>query len=372
MGLLTALILLVAAIACVSPLPAAAADVVIFTTGAPNPATVTIAVSDRVTWRNLGSSPRAIAAENNGFPNFALEPEASHSQQFLKVGRYPYQVDGKFDGAVEVTAAGPPLGAGISPKSEKDCSLAILHYDVLVYGYRRYQITFSAGFVPGPGVVTRTAEWTAGWPDLMIGVERCHGPGLPSLTVALVTPDSLNVHHPIRVPGELHGSWDYSDTQAINEHENPPCQFHMDLRVRVSASLQGLSYAQPAGASLSFDGRWWGGEDAPGNRIAPVFAEQCKKRSMRGGGIGEARGNGMPLTPVNGVDFIIDDYILGLSVVKAPPMAFPLDALADGNGFNVDSGTQAIHLYSSHDRAGQVIEEDIVRDRVVVSFSPRK
>ncbi len=129
-SMLKALIFVVAATACVAPRLALAADVAIFTTGAPSPATVRIAVTQRVTWRNLGSSPRAVTAEKEGFPGFALEPEASHSQQFLKVGRYPYQVDGKFDGVVEVTAAGPPSGAGVSPKAERDCSFAVLHYDV--------------------------------------------------------------------------------------------------------------------------------------------------------------------------------------------------------------------------------------------------
>ncbi len=206
----------------------------------------------------------------------------------------------------------------------------------------------------------------------MLGVELCHAKGLPSLTIALVTPGSLNVHHPVRVPGELQGTWDYSDTQPINEHENPPCQFQMGLTLRVSASLYGFSYPQPGGASLGFDGRGWGGEDPSGKHIAPVFAEECKKRNMRGGGIGESRGNGTPLAQVNGIDFTIHDYMLGLSLVKGAPMAFPLEALAAGSGFNVDSGIQAIHLSSSHARDGRVIEEDDVRDRVVVSFSPRQ
>jgi plastocyanin len=357
-----------------SPRPAAAADVVIFTTGTPNPATVTIAVTDRVTWRNLSSSAHSVAAENNGFPGFSLDPNASHSQQFSKVGHYPYQIDGKSDGVIEVIAAGPTTAGPTSkvsvPPQSKDCTLTILHYDVLVYGYRRFQITFSDKDIPGPGVLTRTAEWSESLPDFMIGVERCHATGLPSLTIALVTPDSLDVHHDNLVPGEIQGTFDYSDTQPLMNNVNSPCQFHIELSFRGKASLFGQNWPPPGHANLDFDSQPENYND-PGSQISSAFVGECNKngenRNMPGGDNGEGLGSGIPLQLVNGVYFSINEFILGFGLPKGP-MAFPLDALAAGNEFNVDSGLQTPPLpnYSNQ------FHQDTVTDRVVVSFSPRK
>lgn len=95
--------------------PSAHPATVVIEDGRLRPATVVIPPGEQVVWKNRGERSHRVASLTGSWPTFTVAPGAARSVPFRRAGRFPYRLDGRRRGLVLVGArvrAIPPPPAG--------------------------------------------------------------------------------------------------------------------------------------------------------------------------------------------------------------------------------------------------------------------